>query len=170
MSRRRSEGPVLAAQASHDDNWRVRLLDERGALLGARFSVEPYHSVQSVVLESAGGSATAEYRRALELLLRRLRSVGAVLTDGIVDSRVTRALPDAERRLVLRHGRKYPISLGTVDVEELRLAIGAAQEHVGQRAGATAGNRTKRIRLMVQAGASPLPADLEGFLSTGHSA
>lgn len=146
----------------------MHLRDERGVALRTKFFVENDHGTSTIVLESAGGAEARDYREVLELLLQRLATAGAVLTDGVVDSRVAQALPDADRRLILRHGRRYPINLRTVDIDELRKAIGAAQEHVGQRPGATAGNRTKRIRLMIAPGLSPLPENLEHYLSTGR--
>ena len=92
-----------------------------------------------------------------------------MISDASVDSRVSRELPNhADRRLILRNGRDYPIALRSVaDLDELRLAIGAAQEHVAQRPGAKGGNRNKRIRLILVPGVDPLPSDLEGFLSGG---
>src|SRR5690348_808500 len=114
----------------------MRVRDERGVALRTQFFVEDVHGTRTIVLESAGGAEARDYREVLELLLQRLAHVGAVLTGGSVDSRVTRALPAADRRLILRHGRPYRINLRTGDIDELRKAIGAAQEHVGQRPGA----------------------------------
>ena len=91
--------------------------------------------LRPVVLESAGGPRSRparDYREGLGLLLSRLAAIGAVLTEGIVDSRVTQALPCAERRLVLCHGRKYPISLRSADLR-------CASE--GDRSGGTVGQR-----------------------------
>jgi hypothetical protein len=149
----------------------MRVIDQNGAVLDAEFSVESYSDTQTIVLESAGGPGSRparDYREALGLLLIRLAAIGAILTDGAVDSRVARALPYNQRRLVLRHGRKYPINLRSVDLDDLRRAIGAAQEHVGQKPGATSGNRTKRIRLIIEPSSSSFPHDLETYLSTGR--
>lgn len=147
----------------------MHVFDDDGSPLRSRFSVEPYEGATSLVLEAAWGRPARDYPRALRLLLGRLQDTGAVITDAIVDSRVSRELPDDDdRRLILRNGRDYPIILRSVaDLDELRLAIGAAQEHVAQKPGARGGNRNKRIRLMLAAGKDPLPSDLEGFLSGG---
>ena len=152
----------------HAHNGSMYLVDPTGTTLRAAFFVERYRGSQSIVLESAGGSGTRDYNETLTLLLRRLAAVDGLLTDALVESRVTRKLSEPERRLVLRHGRKFPIHLRSTDIDELRKAIGAAQEPIGQRPGATAGNRTKRIRLAISTSSFPVP-DLERYLSTGQS-
>jgi hypothetical protein len=148
----------------------MRVFNSDGSPLDSRFSIERYRGTQSLVLEAAWGRPARDYPHALRLLLGRLQDLGAVIADAFVDSRVSRALPsDADRRLVLRNGRSYPIRLRAVsDLEELRLAIGAAQEHVAQKPGAKGGNRNKRIRLVLAAGEEPLPSDLQGILSGGR--
>jgi hypothetical protein len=73
----------------------------------------------------------------------------AVIVEGIVDSTVSRRLPYQDR--VLREPDRLdpPIRLvDQPDIDELRRAIGAAQEKVAQRPDAKgSGNRHKRIRL-----------------------
>jgi Domain of unknown function (DUF3883) len=149
----------------------MHIVDDRRGILHSTFSVELFAGEQTVVLDAAWGAASRDYPTALRVLLERLQSLGAVITDAIVDSRVTRALPShAERRLVLRNGREYPIRLTAVDdLDELRLAMGAAQEHVGQRPGAKGGNRNKRLRVMIALEDNIEAADLEGLLSGGHA-
>lgn len=92
-------------------NRSVHVVDLNGVRLRAEFSVEPYGGAISVVLASAGGSAARDYNEALALLLRRLAAVDAVLIDAFVESSNTRRMSEAERRLVLGHGRRFPIHL-----------------------------------------------------------
>ncbi|MEV5898307.1 protein NO VEIN domain-containing protein [Nonomuraea fuscirosea] len=78
------------------------------------------------------------------MLLKRLQDRGAVLVDGLVDSRVTSLLPESERRLFTD-----PIKLkDVIDVAALRRQLCTAQSSIGQAPRATkGGNGTKRIRL-----------------------
>lgn len=148
----------------------MKIVDEHGAPLVSSFQVEPFEGTTSVVLDSAGGKAARDYPVALRLLLARLAAVDARVLDAFVDSRHTRALGLSrdEARLILRGSRPYPVRLAAEpDVEEVRTAFGAAQEPIGQPTGAKGGNRNKRIRLLVEPGSDPFPADLEGFLSGG---
>lgn len=130
----------------------MRAVTDDGRVLDAEYTVEtePDSGLLSLVLESSSGSSTtraprnAEYRPALRLLLERLKARRAVMEDGLVDSRVTRSLPEAERRLFTE-----PIRLADVhDVQALRRRLCTAQTTVGQSPIATkGGNATKRIRL-----------------------
>ncbi len=132
----------------------MRVVTEEGRVLDADFTVEaePGSSLLSLVLESGSGSRAStdrvprnpDYRPALHLLLTRLQQRGAILMEGLVDSRKTASLPEAERRLF-----HTPIHLAQVDdVEALRKRLGTAQSRVGQTPGAVgAGNTTRRIRL-----------------------
>jgi hypothetical protein len=132
--------------------------------------VEPTEPWPSVVLESRSGSGrNPDYHPALSTILARLRALGAVIEDAIVDSTVSRRVAYEERRLLLRN-RPYPIELAREDdVEDLRRAIEAAQVPVAQREGATGGNRHKRIRVFVS-GVEEHADDLETWLAAGGGA
>jgi Protein NO VEIN, C-terminal len=123
-----------------------------GVALDAEFCIESSERGATLVLESRFGQArNPDYNPALALLLSRLRNLHACITDAIVDSTVSRALAFEERRLHLRD-RSYPLRLDVEDdIENLRIAICAAQESVAQRPGARGGNRHKRIRLFLEA-------------------
>jgi Domain of unknown function (DUF3883) len=129
----------------------VRPIANTGEVLDASFHVEPLNGNPTVVLESRFGQVrNPDYNPALDLLLTRLRAHGAVITDAIVDSTVSRALPFETRRLRIRD-RSYPIDLtGESDLVALRIAIGAAQKSVAQKPGAVGGNPHKRIRLFLK--------------------
>src|ERR1035438_8597752 len=66
--------------------------DDMGRRIDARYSVERDGDLLALVLESSSGHAPSrparniEYRHALAVLLGRLRDLGAVLQDGVVDS------------------------------------------------------------------------------------
>ncbi|MFC6085281.1 protein NO VEIN domain-containing protein [Sphaerisporangium aureirubrum] len=132
----------------------MRTMDDEGQVLDAEYSVEaePAGQLLSLVMESSSGSRTStgraprnvDYRRALEVLLRRLKARRAVLLDGVVDSRITSSLPEEKRRLFAQ-----PIILKDADdIAALRRRLCTAQSLIGQVPEATkAGNGTKRIRL-----------------------
>jgi hypothetical protein len=131
----------------------VRMTDDSGRVLNAEFAVEPDGSGLAVVLESAGGmtaagpARNADYTPALELILGRLRTLGAVLVAGVVDSRKTERLSEAERRILDR-----PVRLSAVeDLAALRLQLTSRQGRIGQAPDARkAGNNRKRLRLRVE--------------------
>jgi len=129
----------------------MRPIAYNGGVLDAEFAVEEVEGQSTLVLESRSGRhRNPDYHKALLLLLSRLAEMGATLTNGIVDSTVSRTRPFSERVLHIP-GTPYPIPLGNEeDMEALRLAIGAAQVDVAQQSGAIGGNRTKRIRLYLK--------------------
>jgi hypothetical protein len=150
----------------------VIVYDERGTALDAGFSVEARAGGLTVVFESRGGgrgtaaSRNQDYNPALELLLTRMAAHGAALLDAYVDSGVVQHLPVAERRLL---GDQLPIALAGVDPHELRLEITRAQRPVGRAPGARgAGNRTRRIALVLDSGAAPdtVASDLAGVVGS----
>lgn len=126
--------------------------DDSGQVLDAEYSVEQDGELLALLLESSSGPAgsrparNTDYRRALALLLGRLRALGAVLNDGLVDSAFTqrRGIPEADRRLL-----PSPIRLvDEPDMENLRLRLTSAQSRIGQAPDASkGGNSSKRIRL-----------------------
>ncbi|MDQ2588449.1 hypothetical protein [Saccharothrix yanglingensis] len=126
------------------------LVDDSGNMVNAAFSIEVEEGGLALVLESAGGRTAgggvrnADYRAALELLLRRLADLRAVLHEALVDSKQARKLTEVERRLLAGPLPLVP----ELDFRGLRLALTSAQGTIGQRAGAPKpGNNSKRIRL-----------------------
>ncbi|WP_223749135.1 hypothetical protein [Myxococcus sp. XM-1-1-1] len=130
-----------------------KVISADGVELDATFHVEPFEGKASVVFESSGGGTrNTDYRQGLEVLLERLRNLGASLVDAALASRDTVSLTPDERRLALR-GRAYPIVLGAEsDIPALRRALSAAQALVGRAPGAISGggNKNKRIRLVLE--------------------
>jgi hypothetical protein len=135
-----------------------KVRDAEGVPLWAHFDVEddPTDSdLFAVYLESRGGARggvnerNPDYERALRLILRRLAASGADLVDATVESTVTRTLDHAAK--VINPGTTFPVDLGSVDAEALRLALQRSQRTIGQLPTATgSGNNTKRIRLLVR--------------------
>jgi hypothetical protein len=145
----------------------MQVVEDDGHELDAGYSIEAElaNELLSLVMESSSGGRTSidrvprnvDYRRALEVLLMRLKELEAVLIDGIVASRVTSRLPESERRLFAK-----PITLKDVeDITGLRRRLCTAQSSIGQVPGAMkGGNGTKRIRLRLSVpGYNPTPED-----------
>jgi hypothetical protein len=144
----------------------VRVRDGNGADLDAEYSVERDGEFLALILESASGPSgsragrNTDYRRGLAILLARLRALGAVIQDALVDSAFTQrvGILEAERRLL-----PAPVRLvDEPDIEALRLRLTSAQSRIGQAPGTSkGGNSSKRIRLRVTvAGFSPEDAAL----------
>src|ERR1051326_3908765 len=150
---------------------RMKVVEEDGQTRIAEFNVETIDESLTLVLESAGGATKSgnarnqDYVAALRLILERLRDLGAEILDAVVDSRVTRDIPIANRRLHLR-GRGYPVVLTDErNLEDLRLAITTAEGRIGQGEGVQGGDKRKRIRLTLDV---PLP-DLREPVSLCHA-
>lgn len=127
----------------------MQLRDDAGQQLNAEYSVVPDGSQLALILESSGGrtrtgaARNADYQTALFHLLARLKERDAVLVGALVDSRVTRGLPEPQRTLV-----DSPVRLAGKLVAEVQQRLTSPQGRIGQREGATkAGNQSKRIRL-----------------------
>jgi hypothetical protein len=141
--------------------------------LDARFDVETVDGTRTIVFRSRGGRPVrnADYAEGLDLLLRRLASLDAVLDAVMVDSGDTRRknVPPADRLLDPGNGRSYPVRLvDENDLAELRLALGRSQAAVGRSPAASGGNPTKQIRLYVTlAGSALSDGELEQALAVG---
>lgn len=129
-------------------------------MLNAEFEIEPEGDGLALVMRSASGRSSGypegrnpQYNRTLELLLGRLRDLGAVVESGVVDSSRARSLPEAERTIL-----DAPVQLSDLtDVEQFRRQLSRAQGRVGQRSD---GNATKQIRLRLRVpGYGPGDAD-----------
>ena len=153
----------------------MRVIDDAGRERDATFHVETIEAIPTIVFESRGGARGAtsernrEYAAGLEILLERLKVMGATITDALIETARSSDLPPERRRLVLK-GRTYPLALGREqDVPKLRQALSAAQAKVGQTKGAKGGNPTKRIRLLLDLSRAPVITEsrLGALLSTG---
>src|SRR4051794_37790293 len=110
------------------------------------FIAEPRPGGRSrITLKAAWGDEHVAYSATLLHLLKRLRSVDAVIVDASVESRHTRALPKSARRLRIRD-RQVPIPLRRErDLLDLRNAIQAAEAAVKVQKGTSGGNPTRRL-------------------------
>lgn len=136
----------------HGTLYGVRMTDDSGRVLNAEFSVEPDGQGIAVILESAGGltssgpARNSDYTPALELILARLRVLGAVLTTALVDSRLTERLSESDRTVL-----DHPVQMASIDdIGGFRLQLTSRQGRIGQAPDARkAGNNRKRLRLRV---------------------
>lgn len=124
-------------------------LGDDGAPLDAEYSVERDGDRLALVLASRSGGdrpkANKDYNPALRVLLERLRRLGGVVSDALVDSRDTqrRGLSEDERRLL-----HAPILLADYsDMETVRLMLTSRQGRVGKSPGSKDGTNTKRMRV-----------------------
>lgn len=145
-------------------------------VLDAEYLVERDGHYLALILASASGPSgsrparNTDYRRALAVLLTRLRDIDAVIMDALVDSRTTqqRGIEEDQRRLI-----HSPVRLlDERNIEELRLRLTSAQARIGQSPSAPkGGNNSKRIRLRLDVpGYTPDEADrLATTLATPHA-
>jgi hypothetical protein len=145
---------------------------DQGVVLDATFWVEAGDAGPEIVfLHRARGrndpaAVNRDYMEGLELLLDRLRAVGARIDRIEVDSRVAHTRPADERVLPLR----FPIALlRDTDIGSLRVRITEAQRSVARRATAKpgGGNNQKRIRIWISHRAALTLTDLGDRLQQG---
>lgn len=137
---------------SHAKLAAMRPIDDEGVTLDAEYTTATDGDHLAIVLESMSGRAAGrtgrnmDYRAALELLLTRLKNLGAVVETAVVDSLTTQRLQLAEADRALLAA---PVRLtGVADIAALRRRLTTAQTTIGQAPDARlAGNSTKRIRL-----------------------
>lgn len=87
------------------------------------------------------------YRAGLELLFERLAALGITITDACVETRTTKDLSRAERRLQLK-AREFPLDMRREETASLRAAFGTAAARIGRPPNAKGGgNGNKRLRL-----------------------
>ena len=116
--------------------------------IDARLDVEERDGLPHVIFHSRGERRNSDYREGLTLLLRRLHQGGFGIARIDVDSAKARALPAEARTLA--------IDVADLSAPEtVALAIGRASKQVAQKPGATGGNDTKRLRIVL---AAPAPA------------
>ena len=122
-----------------------------GEVLDAEFEIVSEGDRLALIMRSMSGRAkhrpngtNVQYNHALELLLSRLRDLGAVLESGIIDSTVVQNVPE-EQRSILDGG----VALADVqDIFEFRKQLSAAQRRYSNRPGG--GNNTRQIRLRLK--------------------
>lgn len=137
----------------------MKVVDFDGTVLDATFSVRPADDDGrlSIVYESSGGRAggpnprNLQYRQGLNVLLRRLQRLGAVIEEIRVESERTRVLPLEQQRVQIE-GRSLPLPLAALtDVEDLRREISRYGRKVGQspEMATESGGSSRRLRIFV---------------------
>lgn len=131
-------------------------LDLDGAPIDASFSVEAIDGGFAILFASRGGTKgtpearNIEYHVGLTILLRRLKSLDATMTDILLDSAAARRRPLTERRLSLPIKFSLPVALGGIeDPDVFRRVLSDAQKDVLVAPGRDAkhGNRMRSIRI-----------------------
>jgi hypothetical protein len=128
--------PVLGTACVHAQvrsvYWRlhsVLVRDDDGHALDAEYSVERDGDFLAVLLESASGPSgsrparNTDYRKGQAILLDRLRALGAVLHDALVDSRYTRRndIPEAEVKGITSSGAEVILTPNVIGVRQRRI-------------------------------------------------
>jgi 5-methylcytosine-specific restriction protein A len=128
-----------------------RIKSEAGIKLNAECQLVEMQGKPSLILESWGPSArNADYNLALTTILRRLQNGGVATIRVLLASRPVMAThSESERTLRLKDNPE--IILVGIDADELRKELGKAQLSIGRAAGATGGNRTKRLQIFQRA-------------------
>jgi hypothetical protein len=136
----------------------MKIVDFDGTVLDATFSIPPAEGDRlSIVYESSGGRAggpnprNLEYVRGLNVLLRRLQVLGAVVDEIRVESERTRLLPVDQQRVQIA-GRSFPLPLASLgDIEDLRREISRHGRKVGQspEMAVQSGGSSRRLRIFV---------------------
>jgi hypothetical protein len=136
----------------------MKVVDFDGTVLDATFSVQPpEQGVVSVVFESSGGHEgganprNLQYRQGLNVLLRRLQLLNAVVSVIRVETERTRLLP-VERQAIVIPGRAFPVALSTVgDIDVFRQDVSRYGRKVGQspELAAESGGSSRRLRIFL---------------------
>lgn len=135
---------------------RRRPSSDTGRLIDAAFTVESVLGQPiSVLFESAGGAGSdgkkrnPDYVEGVDVVLARLKELGATILDAYVDSERTRDLPIPDRRL--QPGSEYPVDLRSIaDVQSVRRSLLNGMAKVGQAPEAKGGgNQRKAMRLLL---------------------
>ena len=143
-------------------------------LLDARFSLVPKdeRSVHEITIESRGGGRNSDYNQGFDLLLERLRALGAHLLAVSLSSKIALQRPRDERELS-PVDFPLPLALSDVtDITQLRAEIGKAAAKKMRRADEKGpGNTTKRVSLFVvlPPDVGALEDSLSDILSAGAS-
>jgi superfamily II DNA or RNA helicase/diadenosine tetraphosphate (Ap4A) HIT family hydrolase/HKD family nuclease len=146
----------LMGRAATRVGQRCQPRTDGGRLIDAAFVIETTLGQPiSVLFESAGGSSAdgpkrnPEYVEGVDVVLARLRDLGATVLDAYVDSGRTRDLPIPDRRLS-PDGESFPIDLRQCDLDALRRQLLRQMSKVGREPTATSGgNSRKAMRLLL---------------------
>ena len=127
---------------------KAKIWTDAGRDSGATFAVEMVGQAHTLRYDSRGTTeGSRAYRAGLELLFERLAALDITIKDACVETRTTKDLSRAKRRLQLA-GRKFPLDLAREETSTLRAAFGTAAARVGRPPGARGGgNGNKRLRI-----------------------
>jgi len=147
---------------------RLQVKDDSGVALNSGFRVESILGKPiAVFVESAGADRNRDYPLGVSLILQRLASIGARITDAYVDSSKVQNLPLSERRLIELSSIGY-LDLTELDTATLQksmlnkmAAVGRAKDAKGK------GNSRKSMKIVID-GVSPWTArSVSDFLVSG---
>jgi hypothetical protein len=110
------------------------------------------------------------YVAGFDLVLERLRAIGARLADAYIDTRSTANLSVADRRLDPGDGLQYPVDLTTIDnIEAVRRSLLRSMGKAGRAPGVKGGgNSRKRTRLVIALDDSWTAAGIADSIATGN--
>ena len=161
--------PIWLSQGHTSSGVNAMRVYDNGREVDATFSIQGEGVSRTLVFESRGGGRNSEYAPGLELLLERLASFAATVTDVHVSSREVEGFSQEQTRLSAV-GYALPLSLASVgNPGGLRIAWGRAMGQVGRSPDAgRGGNGTKRISISLDSGswADISSEDLETTLAT----
>lgn len=126
-------------------------LDAAGVELNATFRVDSVrNSRATIAIESAGGGGrNTDYVAGVDLVLTRLRELGVVIVDCLVESTKVRNLPIPDRRINCPEF-PFPISLTEIDdVSAIRKAFLREMVKVGRDRGAKKGGNPRKAMALV---------------------
>ena len=142
----------------------MKIVDFDGIVLDATFAVQAaVDSMVSVIFESSGGHEggpnprNLQYRLGLNVLLRRLQLMNAVIHEIRVETERTRLLPIDQQNIVIPN-LTFPLALASIeDVDSFRQMISRYGRKVGQtpELAASSGGSSRRLRLFL----TGVPAD-----------
>ena len=153
-----------------------RTFAQDGLPLDAAFTVESSgNRPTSVLIESAGGTRGSEsarnvdYLAGFDLLLQRLRGLGARVLDIYIDTGRTKDLSLSDRRLVPGN-ESYPLRLDEIDdLVELRKNLLRSMARAGRSVESSGGgNARKRTRFVVAVDDAWTSAAFADALASGH--
>lgn len=148
---------------------RLQARSADGSLLNAGFRVESqFGKPIAISIDASGGGRNADYVRCIDLVLERLRALGARITDAFVDSSRVEQLPLSSRRLI-ELPSDGSIRLSDIDTEALRKAMLNQMKLVGRATSAkkSSGNSRKTFKIVIDGVESISAPDLSAFLVNG---
>lgn len=153
----------------------MNIFDDNGCKIDANYSLSAIGINKFIIVESRGGGGSGrkevnkDYNLCIEILLKRLSMLKASILSIEVYSQVTKKFLESERVVVLDN-HKYPLYLNELtDFKKIRLDVARKSSLIGKHENSKGGNRTKRLRFLVDMNASSIldNYELEKFLQFG---